>query len=162
MLSVHSKSKTTTCDKSNNNISYCRFIKGVGPAADLSNAALRRFDTFYKPSFMRKIKAQGRNYSEAEFHQYVYRLYMEHTTRMVRTGCGVDDYYVASPSYFTHKVALMDARDNRLLGLVEGLKLPAEMIWVGEDSSMKIKSNGIFHGPVSVLAFIAMLIALII
>ena len=111
---------------------------------------------------MRMIKAQNRSYSEAEFHRYVYRLYMEHTTRIVRAGCGLDDYYVASPSYFTHKVALMDARNNHLLGLVEGLKSPAEMIWVGVEFSSKIKSNGICHGLVSVLAFVAMLIVLII
>ena len=110
---------------------------------------------------MRIIQAQNRSYSEVEFHRYVYRLYMEHTTRIVRAGCGLDDYYVASPSYFTHKVALMDARNNRLLGLVEGLKSPAEMIWVGDESS-KIKSNGRSHGPVSVLAFIVMLIVFVI
>lgn len=136
----------------------CRFIKGVGLAANTTDAALNKFYYINKFSYAKILKAEGRNYSQAEFHYYVYLHFMDHVNRAISVGCHADVCYAASPSYFTHKIALMDVKKNRLLSLIGGLYWPQEMVWVGEDPSKKVPSSATCHGSYSVLAFLAILL----
>eukprot|EP00112_Aurelia_sp_Birch-Aquarium-sp1_P009782 Seg2124.4 transcript_id=Seg2124.4/GoldUCD/mRNA.D3Y31 product="Follistatin-related protein 5" protein_id=Seg2124.4/GoldUCD/D3Y31 len=149
-MSEHEKPRKTA-------IKY-RFIKGVGLAANTTDAALNKFYYINKFSYAKILKAEGRNYSQAEFHYYVYLHFMDHVNRAISVGCHADVCYAASPSYFTHKIALMDVKKNRLLSLIGGLYWPQEMIWVGEDPSKKVSSSATCHGSYSVFAFLAILL----
>ena len=83
---------------------------------------------------------------------------MDHVNRAISVGCHGDNCYAASPSYFTHKIALMDVKKNSLIGLIGGLYWPQEMVWVGEDPSKKVSSSAVCHVPFSALAFLVMLL----
>ena len=84
---------------------------------------------------------------------------MDHVNRGISVGCHGDNCYAVSPSYFTHKIAVMDIKKNRLLGLIGGLYWPQEMVWVGEDPSKKVPSaSAVCHVPFNVLVILAMLL----
>ena len=62
------------------------------------------------------------------------KMYLVHVTRRISTGCDVNDRYVATPADFDNKVAIIDGKKQKLVGmvtLVSGIpKRRTLLLWV--------------------------------
>ena len=116
--------------KANKAYLCCRSINGVGKAAEISEGKMNRYKRRYRKYFELLLAKRNEPFSEAKFDAYVRKMFIAHVTRPIATGCGLFDRYVASPAAYENNIAILDGKNKSLLGLVENITKPKNVIWV--------------------------------
>ena len=84
----------------------------------------------YLPYYNMLLAKKGEPFSGAKFDKYVMQMIMTHVTRPIATGCGGVGGFVASPAAYENKVAILNGKTKKLVGLVDNVQKAKNVIWV--------------------------------
>ena len=113
---------------------HFRVIHGVGKGTDLSPQTLPKYAMSYLPSCKAFFKKLNQPFTNVNFIKCAMKMFLQHVIRSISTGCDVTDRYIATPANFENKVAIIDGKKQKLVGmvtLVSGVpKKKTDLLWV--------------------------------
>ena len=80
------------------------------------------------------FKKMNQPFTKGNFIKCAMKMHLQHVVRRISTGCDVTDRYIATPANFENKVAIIDGKKQKLVGmvtLVSGVpKKTTDLLWV--------------------------------